>query len=69
MYVVICGLEVWTLGKSDKNTSAIWERNILRKILGPVKEIGVWRIRTSQDLMDLSREPDVMSEVREGRLR
>jgi len=69
MYVVMCGLEVWTLGKSDKITLAVWEMNILRKIIGPVKEIGVWKIRSNQDLMDLSREPGIMSEVREGSLR
>jgi hypothetical protein len=67
--VVMCDLEVWTLSKSDENALAIWERKILRKILGPVKEIGVWRIRINQELMDLSREPGIMSEVREGRLR
>jgi hypothetical protein len=67
--IIICGLEEWTPSKSDESTLAIWEGKILRKILGPVKEIGVWRIRTNQELMDLSREPGVMSEVREGRLR
>jgi len=60
---------VWTLSKSDENTLAIRERRILRKILGPVKEIGVGKIRINQELMDLSREPGITSEVREGRLR
>jgi len=65
----MCGLEVWTLSKSDENTLAIWERKTLRKILASVKEIGVERIRTNQQLMDLSREQGIMSEAREGRLR
>jgi hypothetical protein len=64
----MCGLEVLTLNKSDENTLAIWERKILRKILAPVKEIGVGSIRTNQELMDLSREWGIMSEVGEGRL-
>jgi len=66
---VMCGLEVWTLSKSDENTLAIRERKIMRKILGPVKEIGVWRIRTNQEFLDLSRELGIMTEVRDGRLR
>jgi len=52
--------------QSDESTLAIWERKILRKILGPVTEIGVWRIRTNPDLMDLSREPGIMTEVEKG---
>jgi hypothetical protein len=65
----MCGLEAWTPRKSDESTLVIWERKILRKILGPVKEIVVWSTRTNQELMDLYREPGVMSEVREGILR
>ena len=38
---VMYDLEVWTLRKSDENTLVMWERNILRKIFGPVKENGV----------------------------
>ena len=64
--IEMCGLEAWTLSKNDESTLAIWERKILRKILGPVKETDVWRFRTNQELMDLSREPGIMSEVREG---
>jgi hypothetical protein len=41
----------------------------MREILGPVKENGVWRIRNSQELLDLCREPDIISEIRKGRLR
>jgi hypothetical protein len=61
--------EVWTLSKSDENTLEIWEMKILRKIYGPVTESGVWRIRTNQELMDLCTEPEVISEIRKGRLR
>ena len=60
--------EVLILNKSDENTLVMWERKILRKIFSPVKESGVWRIRTKQ-LMDLHIKPDVISEIRKGRLR
>ena len=58
----MCGLEVRTLSKSD-DILAVWEGKILRKIPGPVKETGVGRICTNQELMYLSRGPDIISEV------
>jgi hypothetical protein len=64
----MCGLEVWTLSKSVENSLATWER-ILGRIFGAVKENGVWRICTNQEVMNLHREPDITSEVRKGRLR
>jgi ribosomal protein S28E/S33 len=39
------------------------DRKILRNVFGPVKEIYVWRIRTSHELINLKREPDVVSEI------
>ena len=47
------GLEVWTLSTSDENSLAIWERETLRRIFGPVKENVVRRIRTNQELINL----------------
>jgi hypothetical protein len=38
------------------------------KICGPVKENGVRRIHIDQVLMDLYREPDIISEIGKGRL-
>ena len=74
--VVMQGLEVWTLSKSDENSSEMWERKILRRIFGPVTEtrcvcvcVRVWRICTSPELMNLHREPYIMSEIKKGRLR
>jgi hypothetical protein len=40
----------------------------LREIFGPVKANGVWRIRSNQELMDLYREKDTISEIRKGKL-
>jgi hypothetical protein len=39
---------------------------VLRKIFGPVK-IGVWSIGTKQELTDVSREPDIISEIGKGK--
>jgi hypothetical protein len=51
-----------------ENTLAIWEKKILRKIFGPVKDSGIWNIRANQVLRDLYREPDIISETRKERL-
>jgi hypothetical protein len=46
------------LRKHDENTLAVWER-----------KNGLWRICTSQDLTNLYREPDIISEIIKGGLR
>jgi hypothetical protein len=45
----------------------MWEIKIPRKIFGPVKENGVWRIRGKQESMELHREPDVITVQLENR--
>jgi hypothetical protein len=65
----MCSLEVWTFSMSDEKTLAIWERTILRAILGPVKGNGLWKICTNRELINLFREEDIISEIRNGRLR
>jgi ABC-type cobalamin transport system ATPase subunit len=67
--VVMYDSEVITLNRSEgKKSLVIWERKMLRKIFGPVKEGGIWRIRSNHELMDLRRQPDFISEIRKGRL-
>lgn len=58
------GSEVRTLSKRDENTLPIRERKILRKISGLVNEDDVWMFRTSQKLVDLHTELDIISEFR-----
>jgi len=43
--VVIYGSESWTLTMEEERALAAFERKILRKICGPVKENELWRIR------------------------
>jgi len=33
------------------------------------KQNGVWQIHTNQELLNMCREPDIISEIRKGRLR
>jgi hypothetical protein len=46
----------------------IFKSTILRKIFGPVKN-GVWGIRTKQELIDVYKEPDIISEIGKGKVR
>ena len=47
----------------------IIKKEKIKKNIGPVKENGVWMIHTNQGLMGLSIEPDIITEIRKGRLR
>jgi len=42
--VVTYGSESWTLTMEEERALEVFERKILRKIYGPVKENGLWRI-------------------------
>jgi len=67
--IVTYGYEVWTLTNRDEQYLRIFERRILRKILGPVQnEDGFWRIRMNYELNDLIKNANIMRFVRSKRL-
>jgi hypothetical protein len=43
-----------------------WERKILRKIYGPAKENGQWRIKTNKELMTKYKAPDIVKDSKIG---
>jgi hypothetical protein len=45
--IVTYGAETWAETESELQKLLIFERNILRKIYGPVKDRDNWRIRTN----------------------
>ena len=45
-----------------------WERKILRKIYGPTKENGQWRIKTNEELMTKYKAPDIVNVMKFRRL-
>jgi hypothetical protein len=51
--VVTYGSESWTLTMEDERALAVFERKILLKIYGPVKEHELWRIRRNDELEDI----------------
>jgi len=48
--VVTYACETWILKETIINRLMVFERKILRKILGPTYENGSWRIKTNQEL-------------------
>jgi hypothetical protein len=46
-----------------------WERKILRKIYGPKCEQGVYRIRSNLEIQNLCKSPDIVTEIKVGRLK
>ena len=48
--VVTYGSESWTLTMEEETALAVFERKILRKIYGPVKENELWIIRRNDEL-------------------
>jgi len=48
--VVTYGSESWTLTVGEERALALFEREILWKIYGPVKENELWRIRRNGEL-------------------
>jgi hypothetical protein len=45
-----------------------WERKIRRKIYGPTKENGQWRIKTNEELMTKYKAPDIVNVIKIRRL-
>jgi hypothetical protein len=45
-----------------------WERKISRKIYGPTKENGQWRIRSKEELMTKYKAPDIVNVIKIRRL-
>ena len=51
--------ETWILTKTDRKQLNIFERNVYRRILGPVydKEIESWRILTNREIYVMVKRP------------
>jgi hypothetical protein len=66
--VVLYDSETWAITGKMASSLMTWERKILRKIYGPKCEQGVWRIRTSLELQNVYRSPDIVTEIKVRRL-
>jgi hypothetical protein len=47
--IVMYASETWRLRKLEEKMIITWERKILRRIFGPKKEDGTWKIRSNKE--------------------
>jgi hypothetical protein len=67
--VVTYGFEAWTPTNRDEQHLRIFERRILRKIIGPVQnEDGSWRIRMNYELNELIENADIVRFIKSRRI-
>jgi hypothetical protein len=57
------------LSKADEARLGVFERNILRRIYGPLCEGATWRSRYNEELYRLCDEIDLVTAIRISRLR
>jgi hypothetical protein len=58
--VVTYGSEWWTLTVEEERVLAVFERKILRKIYGPVKENELRRIRRNDEVEDIIKGENIV---------
>jgi hypothetical protein len=65
---VTYGAETWILANKTEKMLMTWERKILRKIYGPTKEKGQWRIKTNLELTTKYKSKDIVTVIKIRRL-
>ncbi|KAJ4445549.1 hypothetical protein ANN_12229 [Periplaneta americana] len=65
--MVTYGAETWTKTVGEESLRR-WERKVLRRIFGSVKE-EMWRIRRNAEVQELYNKTDIVTEIKTGRLR
>jgi hypothetical protein len=58
---VVYGAETWSLTSKMEKMLMTWERKILRKIYGPTKENGQWKIKTNTELITKYEAQDIVN--------
>jgi hypothetical protein len=66
--LVTYGSEWWTLTMEGERVLAVFERKILRKIYGPVKENELWRIRRNYELEDIIKGENIFGFIKSQRI-
>lgn len=67
--VVTYGCETWVMTRRSEELLNRWERKILRKVYGPVRDQGEWRIRTNNEIYALYQEATIVAEIKKARIR
>jgi len=64
---VTYGAETWTVTNKIEKMLMTWERK-MRKIYGPTKENGQWRIKTNLELITKYKSEDIVTVIKIRRL-
>lgn len=67
--IVMYASETWVMTRRDETMLNTWERKVLRRIYGPVREEDGWRIRTNTEVYEMYKEPSIVTEIKRARLR
>ena len=62
--VVKYGAETWTMTKKEEQALLIFEREIFRRIYGPIYEDGEWKSRTNRELQELSKAENIVKWIK-----
>ena len=57
------GNETWAMTEMGIKRLGTWERQILRRIFGPVAEQGMWRIRINEELRELYKDLGIVADI------
>ena len=66
--VALYGHEAWTLKEADRRAFGVFERKVLRTILGGKQENGVWRRRMNHELYQVYEDANIVNRIKYGRL-
>jgi hypothetical protein len=61
--------ETWTLTAKEENNLGIFERQILRKIFGPINIDNIWRLRNNMKIDKLIKGADIVRFIKAQRIK
>ena len=67
--ILVYGVETWVMRRADELRLGAFERQILRRIYGPICEEESWRSRYNNELYHLYGETDLVPAIKKTRLR